>query len=179
MKEAFAGFGAGIDLYWPPLQHQPVAVPYQQAPTRGDFGRSEDSRLGNQIEQVGRPPTEQLGKLGALDASPLPNGQISQDPTIRRMPSRRKIHRIELREERVPFPQVGPVLRVYNVPASSMAPNFPERSYIAVNLAAYGYSRASFDWIRLPVEGRILRIDRKSTRLNSSHVALSRMPSSA
>jgi signal peptidase I len=55
------------------------------------------------------------------------------------------------------LPQFGPVLRIFSMSSSSMAPTYPERSSVFVNRAAYGYSRASFDWFALPISGRWLR----------------------
>ena len=52
---------------------------------------------------------------------------------------------------------------------------------LAAQYAEHDLSAAEFEvLLRLArTPGRMLRIDRKSTRLNSSHYALSRMPSSA
>ncbi len=53
-------------------------------------------------------------------------------------------------------PQIGLMFRIHTVPAGSMLPTYKTKSYIVTNLAAYGYSRYSFDWVRLPISGRIL-----------------------
>ena len=52
-----------------------------------------------------------------------------------------------------------------------------------------GFAKANGEWERIPTvdlskceydkNRRVLKLDRKSTRLNSSHIPLSRMPSSA
>jgi signal peptidase I len=53
------------------------------------------------------------------------------------------------------LPNIGPVLRVYAIPSSSMAPALPLGSYALVSRAAYGYSRYSFDDLELPITGRL------------------------
>lgn len=53
------------------------------------------------------------------------------------------------------LPNVGPVLRLFNIPATSMAPTLQVGSIIAVSRASYGYSRYSFDLFELPIEGRV------------------------
>ena len=53
------------------------------------------------------------------------------------------------------LPNIGPVLRVYAIPSSSMAPALPLGSYAVVSRAAYGYSRYSFDDFELPITGRL------------------------
>lgn len=53
------------------------------------------------------------------------------------------------------LPNIGPVLRVYSIPSSSMAPALPIGSHILVSRAAYGYSRHSFDDFELPITGRL------------------------
>ena len=52
-------------------------------------------------------------------------------------------------------PQIGPIFRIHTIPASSMAPGVNVGAYIYVSLASYGYSRHSFEWLPLPVSGRI------------------------
>lgn len=52
------------------------------------------------------------------------------------------------------LPNAGPVLRLYDVPASSMAPALPIGSQFIVSRASYGYSRHSFDVLPLPIAGR-------------------------
>jgi signal peptidase I len=49
---------------------------------------------------------------------------------------------------------VGPVFRLFNIPANSMAPNIPLGSFAVVSRLSYGYSRYSFDFLRLPIQGR-------------------------
>jgi signal peptidase I len=53
------------------------------------------------------------------------------------------------------LPNIGPVLRIYSIPSSAMAPALPLGSYILVSRAAYGYSRYSFDDFELPITGRL------------------------
>ncbi len=53
------------------------------------------------------------------------------------------------------LPNAGPVLRAFNIPASSMAPALPVGSIVLVSRASYGYSRYSFDLFELPISGRI------------------------
>ena len=52
-------------------------------------------------------------------------------------------------------PNLGPVFRVYNSPSTSMAPALRLGGTFLVSRASYGYSRHSFDWFRLPIEGRL------------------------
>jgi signal peptidase I len=49
---------------------------------------------------------------------------------------------------------IGPVFRLFNIPASSMAPTLMFGDYAVVSRAAYGYSRTSFDFFDLPIKGR-------------------------
>jgi signal peptidase I len=51
-------------------------------------------------------------------------------------------------------PGTGFILKVYNIPASSMIPTLQFGNYAIVSRAAYGYSRYSFDWLPLPIEKR-------------------------
>jgi signal peptidase I len=51
-------------------------------------------------------------------------------------------------------PNIGPVFRLFNIPASSMAPTHMLGSTVAVSRASYGYSRYSFDWVELPMASR-------------------------
>jgi signal peptidase I len=53
------------------------------------------------------------------------------------------------------LPGTGFILRTYNIPSSSMLPTLRVGGYVVASRAAYGYSRYSFDWVRLPIEGRI------------------------
>jgi signal peptidase I len=53
------------------------------------------------------------------------------------------------------LPGVGPVFRLFNVPATSMAPTLPLGSMVIVSRTSYGYSRHSFDVVELPISGRI------------------------
>jgi signal peptidase I len=52
-------------------------------------------------------------------------------------------------------PQVGLLFRIHEIPANSMMPNYKAGHYIFTSISAYGYSRYSFDWIRLPISGRL------------------------
>ena len=52
-------------------------------------------------------------------------------------------------------PNVGPVMRLYSVPANSMAPALRVGDHFVVSRAAYGYSRHSFDLFPLPISGRV------------------------
>lgn len=51
-------------------------------------------------------------------------------------------------------PNLGPVVRLYSVPANSMAPALTVGSNFVISRAAYGYSRHSFDLFPLPISGR-------------------------
>lgn len=51
-------------------------------------------------------------------------------------------------------PEIGPRLKIYRLPTSSMAPGLPRGSHVTIDKAAYGYSAHSFDWIKLPISGR-------------------------
>ncbi len=52
------------------------------------------------------------------------------------------------------LPGTGFVFRLYNIPAGSMIPTLQVGNYALVGRAAYGYSRYSFDWFHLPIDGR-------------------------
>lgn len=51
-------------------------------------------------------------------------------------------------------PGTGLVIKVYNIPSSSMAPTLHERGYAVVSRIAYGYSRYTFEWFKLPIASR-------------------------
>ena len=44
--------------------------------------------------------------------------------------------------------------RPYTIPSASMEPEYPAGSTILVSRAAYGFSRETFEWLPLPIEGR-------------------------
>lgn len=50
---------------------------------------------------------------------------------------------------------LNPILRPLTIPASSMAPLLPAGSYAIASRLSYGLSRASYDWIQLPISGRL------------------------
>lgn len=52
-------------------------------------------------------------------------------------------------------PQVGLIFRIHEIPANSMLPSYKAGHYIFSSLPSYGYSRYTFDWIRLPISGRL------------------------
>lgn len=52
-------------------------------------------------------------------------------------------------------PQVGLLFRIHEIPANSMIPNYKAGHYIFTSISSYGYSRYTFDWIRLPMSGRL------------------------
>lgn len=52
------------------------------------------------------------------------------------------------------LPNVGPNLRVFNMPSESMQPTIASGSVFLVSRASYGYSRRSFDAFDLPIAGR-------------------------
>lgn len=49
---------------------------------------------------------------------------------------------------------LGPIFRLFSVPAASMAPGLQVGSFIIASRTAYGYSRYSFDLFNLPLHGR-------------------------
>jgi signal peptidase I len=51
-------------------------------------------------------------------------------------------------------PNLGPIFRLFNIPAASMLPTLPVGSHIIVSRASYGYSRFTFDYVQLPMSGR-------------------------
>lgn len=51
-------------------------------------------------------------------------------------------------------PNIGPVLRNFSVASGSMEPALPRHRTMVVSRTSYGYSRHSFDWFALPIEGR-------------------------
>jgi signal peptidase I len=51
---------------------------------------------------------------------------------------------------------IGPVFRLFTIPANSMAPNLTVGDFAVVSRLSYGYSRYSFDFFNLPIEGRWL-----------------------
>jgi signal peptidase I len=53
------------------------------------------------------------------------------------------------------LPGVGPVFRLFSIPAGSMEPTLPIGGLVVVSRASYGYSRTSFDKFELPIEGRL------------------------
>ena len=48
----------------------------------------------------------------------------------------------------------GPLFRLFNIPATSMAPALNLGDFAVVSLASYGYSKTSFDFFNLPIRGR-------------------------
>jgi signal peptidase I len=52
-------------------------------------------------------------------------------------------------------PQVGFLFRIYEMPPNSMMPNYKAGHYMVTSISSYGYSRYTFDWIRLPISGRL------------------------
>jgi signal peptidase I len=52
------------------------------------------------------------------------------------------------------MPNIGPVIRLFTTPSSSMEPAMTRRSLFVVSRASYGYSRQSFDDLTLPIAGR-------------------------
>ena len=52
------------------------------------------------------------------------------------------------------LPSVGPIFRLFDIPAASMLPALRVGSHIVVSRASYGYSRHSFNLLELPIEGR-------------------------
>lgn len=53
------------------------------------------------------------------------------------------------------LPNIGPVFRLFSIPATSMAPTVNIGNTVVVSRASYGYSGYSFDWVELPIAGRI------------------------
>jgi signal peptidase I len=49
---------------------------------------------------------------------------------------------------------IGPVFRLFNIPATSMAPTLMLGDFAVVSRVAYGYSRTSYDLFDLPIKGR-------------------------
>ncbi len=49
---------------------------------------------------------------------------------------------------------IGPIFGRNSIPSTSMAPTLKVGDYIVVSRLAYGYSRHSFGWFHLPIEGR-------------------------
>src|SRR5262249_40781701 len=49
---------------------------------------------------------------------------------------------------------LGPILRLFSVPAGSMKPTIEIGQYVLASRASYGYSRYSFDIVELPIQGR-------------------------
>jgi signal peptidase I len=49
---------------------------------------------------------------------------------------------------------VGPLFRLFDIPANSMAPTLPVNSYVIASHLSYGYSRYSFSFFSLPIKGR-------------------------
>lgn len=58
-------------------------------------------------------------------------------------------------------PGAGFVIKVYSIASSSMAPTLRVGHYAVVSRLAYGYSRYSLDWVRLPIAGRFPMITPK------------------
>lgn len=53
----------------------------------------------------------------------------------------------------------GPGLRVFSIPATSMAPNLNAGDHALADRFAYGLSRWTYDWFTLPLNGRWLARD--------------------
>jgi signal peptidase I len=51
-------------------------------------------------------------------------------------------------------PGVGLVIKVYTIASDSMAPGLRVGRYAIVSRLAYGYSRYTLDWMRLPIQSR-------------------------
>ncbi len=51
-------------------------------------------------------------------------------------------------------PGVGLVIKLYTIASDSMAPRLRVGRYAVVSRLAYGYSRYTLDWMRLPIQGR-------------------------
>jgi signal peptidase I len=66
----------------------------------------------------------------------------------------------------------GPVFKLFNIPANSMAPTFPLGKFVVVSRIAYGYSRTSFDFFDLPINGRWPSVSLPER----GHVAVFRIP---
>jgi signal peptidase I len=49
---------------------------------------------------------------------------------------------------------IGPLFKLFHIPATSMAPTLMLGDLAVVSRAAYGYSRTSFDFFDLPIKGR-------------------------
>ncbi|MGE0202901.1 MAG: signal peptidase I [Hyphomicrobiaceae bacterium] len=52
------------------------------------------------------------------------------------------------------LPNVGPILRPYYAPSTSMVPTLVAGQHFMVSRVAYGYSRNTFDLFDLPISGR-------------------------
>lgn len=53
------------------------------------------------------------------------------------------------------LPSAGPVFRLHNAGSGSMAPTLQPGQYFVSSRWSYDYSRYSFDWLDLPITGRI------------------------
>ena len=72
------------------------------------------------------------------------------------------------------------ILSVRTVTDPQVSPDGRRVAYVVAELKADGSDYQSDVWLAETVSGNTRRLtDRKSTRLNSSHLRLSRMPSSA
>jgi signal peptidase I len=49
---------------------------------------------------------------------------------------------------------IGPLFKLFNIPATSMAPTLMLGDFAVVSRIAYGYSRTSFDFFDLPIKER-------------------------
>ena len=52
------------------------------------------------------------------------------------------------------FALLGPVFRLFTIPAGSMKPTIEIGSFVLASRASYGYSRYSFDFAELPIQER-------------------------
>jgi signal peptidase I len=53
------------------------------------------------------------------------------------------------------FPKgAGPIFRAFSIPSGGMKPSIDVGQYIIASQVSYGYSRYSFDFLELPIEGR-------------------------
>jgi signal peptidase I len=53
------------------------------------------------------------------------------------------------------LPGAVPIFRAFHIPSTGMAPTLHLGSYVVASRASYGWSRHSFDWFELPIEGRL------------------------
>lgn len=51
-------------------------------------------------------------------------------------------------------PQIGPVFRIFTMSNAHMEPNIQRGRLVWANRLAYGLSRHSYEWVRLPITGR-------------------------